>query len=195
MGFQFAEMMSGTIEWDAAPGVTHPFKFEVTAHADSTRAHLRDGKAILRGTISAPPRADAVDLEGVITIRPLGQKIIRYELSFIGDDGKAYELVGQKDIRWRHPLRTFTYLRGDPGRGPPTRGGVQDQLRHPAHLELPPEFPPDLNSNPGRSSAQRCAGPCCPFTDVAWLHAVRCCNPHERGGGAQPGSCAKTPTA
>ena len=110
MGFQFAEEMAGTIEWDAAPGVQHPFKFEVTAHADSTRAHLKDGKATLRGTITAPPRASAVDTEGVITIRPLGQRIIRYELQFVGDDGKAYELVGQKDIRWLHPLRTFTYL-------------------------------------------------------------------------------------
>lgn len=110
MGFQFSEEMSGTIEWDAAPGVTHPFKFEVTAHADSTLAHLRDGKAILRGTMTAPPRANAVATEGVITIRPLGQKIIRYELAFVGDDGKAYELVGQKDIRWLSPLRSWTYL-------------------------------------------------------------------------------------
>jgi hypothetical protein len=110
MGFQFAETMAGTIEWDAAPGVTHPFKFEVTVVAESTRAHMKDGKAVLRGTITAPPRADAADVEGVITIRPVGQKIIRYELSFVGDDGKGYELVGQKDIRWTHPLRTFTYL-------------------------------------------------------------------------------------
>ena len=46
----------------------------------------------------------------MITIRPLGQRIIRYELAFIGDDGKPYELVGQKDISWSSPLRTFTYL-------------------------------------------------------------------------------------
>lgn len=110
MGFQFAETMAGTIEWDAAPGIQHPFKFEVTAQAESARAHLKDGKAQLRGTVTAPPRADAVAAEGVITIRPVGQKIIRYELQFLGDDGKPYELVGQKDIRWRHPLRTWTYL-------------------------------------------------------------------------------------
>jgi hypothetical protein len=110
MGFQFAEEMSGTIEWDAAPGVTHPFKFEVTVHAESTRAHFKDGKAIIRGTITAPPRANAVDVEGVITIRPIGQKIIRYELAFVGDDGKAYELVGQKDILYRHLSRTMRYL-------------------------------------------------------------------------------------
>ncbi|MGN6108248.1 MAG: hypothetical protein ACTHU0_24285 [Kofleriaceae bacterium] len=110
MGFQFAETMAGTIEWDAQPGVRHPFRFEVTVDAASTRKHLGDGKAALRGQVYAPPIAQGVDAEGVITIRPLGQRIIRYELSFVGDDGKPYELVGQKDIRWRSPVKTFTYL-------------------------------------------------------------------------------------
>jgi hypothetical protein len=110
MGFQFAETMSGTIEWDAEPGVRHPFRFEITARADSTREHFATGKAVLEGTIHAPPRAEGVTAHGVITIRPIGQRIIRYELAFIGDDGKPYELVGQKDIRWRAPLRSFTVL-------------------------------------------------------------------------------------
>jgi hypothetical protein len=113
MGFQFAETMAGTVEWDAQPGVQHPFSFEVTAEAVSTRAHLQDGKAMLRGVVHAPPLAEAADAEGVITIRPLGQRVIRYELSFTGDDGRDYELVGQKDIRWMSPIRSFTYLPAD----------------------------------------------------------------------------------
>jgi hypothetical protein len=110
MGFQFAETMAGTVEWNAKPGVRLPFRFEVTAVAESTRQHFNDGKAALRGVVHAPPIAEGVDAEGVITIRPIGQRIIRYELSFIGDDGKQYELVGQKDIRWLSPFKTFTHL-------------------------------------------------------------------------------------
>lgn len=110
MGFQFSEMMQGTVVWDAEPGIKHPFSFEVTAEADSTRAHLRDGKAALRGVVHAPPLAASGDAEGVITIRPLGQRIIRYELSFLGDDGRTYEVVGQKDIRLSAPVHSFTYL-------------------------------------------------------------------------------------
>ena len=110
MGFQFAETMAGTVEWAAQPGVEHPFSFEVTAEATSTRDHLRDGRATLRGVVHAPPLAQAADAEGTITIRPVGQRIIRYELRFTGDDGKTYALIGQKDIRWRALIQTFTYL-------------------------------------------------------------------------------------
>jgi hypothetical protein len=110
MGFRFAETMAGTIEWDAQPGVKHPFSFEVMAEAASTRSYLQDGKAALRGVVHAPPLVAVGDAEGTITIRPLVERIIRYELSFGGDDGKTYELVGQKDIRWLAPLRSFTFL-------------------------------------------------------------------------------------
>jgi len=110
MGFRFAETMSGTIEWADEPGVRHPLRFDVVASASSTREHLSTGRADLRGTIHAPPIADAAPAEGTITIRPLGQRIIRYELAFVGDDGRHYELVGQKDISWLRPLATFTTL-------------------------------------------------------------------------------------
>jgi hypothetical protein len=110
MGFQFAETMAGTVEWDAEPGVPHPFSFEVTAAAESTRQHLQNGKATLRGVVHAEPLARAAPATGTITIRPLGERIIRYELSFSGDDGKTYQLVGQKDIRWRDMVHTFTHL-------------------------------------------------------------------------------------
>ena len=110
MGFQFAETMSGAVEWSAQPGVRQPLSFEVTATASSTREHLRDGKARLSGAIHAPPLAPTAAVEGVITIRLFGERIIRYELAFTAADGKPYTLVGQKDIRWLSPTRSFTYL-------------------------------------------------------------------------------------
>jgi hypothetical protein len=102
--------MSGTIEWNAEPGTKYPFRFEIRAHAPSTRRHLATGRANVRGVVYAPPKADGADAEGMITIRPLGQRIIRYELSFVASDGKRYEMVGQKDIRWLRPIQTFTTL-------------------------------------------------------------------------------------
>lgn len=110
MGFQFAETMAGTVSWHAEPGARYPLRFDIVVEAASLRQHLRDGRAEVRGVLHAPPIAQGVDVEGVLTIRPLVQRIIRYELAFLGDDGQAYELVGQKDIRWRAARHTFTRL-------------------------------------------------------------------------------------
>jgi hypothetical protein len=110
MGFEFAETMAGTLEMDGTPGKTHPFRFEITAFAESTRQHFADGKADVSGVIYAPPIVEGAPVSGVITIRPIGQRIIRYELAFVGDDGQGYELTGQKDIRWTSPFKTFTDL-------------------------------------------------------------------------------------
>ena len=110
MGFSFAETMAGTVEWDADPGKQHPFSFEIAVHAGSTRDHLKNGIAEIRGVVHAPPVAEAADADGTIVIRPLGQRIIRYELAFTGDDGRRYEVVGQKDIRYRRLLETWTTL-------------------------------------------------------------------------------------
>jgi hypothetical protein len=110
MGFEFAETMTGTMELDAAPGTRHPFTFDLIAHAPSTRDHMRTGRAEVRGVVRAPPLADSADTEGTMIIRPFGQRIIRYELSFLADDGKRYEVVGQKDIKLRRLLESWTVL-------------------------------------------------------------------------------------
>jgi hypothetical protein len=110
MGFEFSETMEGTVEWSAEPGVKRPFKFEITAHADSAREHLRSGLVEVRGVITAPPLTDGADCSGTMLIRPIGQKIIRYELSFVGDNGTHYEVVGQKDIKFRKLAHSWTHL-------------------------------------------------------------------------------------
>jgi hypothetical protein len=115
MGFQFDETMAGTVHWTAPglPTAPQPFHFKATAHAASTLSHLGDGRAVLRGVVHAPPLVDAADLSGVITIRPFGQRVIRYEFFFTGEGGKRYEFVGQKDIRWLAAVHSWTTLPGE----------------------------------------------------------------------------------
>jgi hypothetical protein len=110
MGFQFSETMAGEAEWDREPGVRHPFRFEITASADSVRAHVRDGRAAVHGVVYAPPLAHAAPADGLMTIRPLGAGFIRYQLAFTGDDGALYEIFGEKRIEWRHLLHSWTHL-------------------------------------------------------------------------------------
>ena len=112
-GLRFAETMSGTWEPIDEPGTRHPFKFVIKARAGSLFRHLRDGRADIEGTVEAPPLAESANLTGQMTIRPVGQKLIRYEFSFTGDDGKRYTFSGQKDIAYLDLVRSWTTLPGE----------------------------------------------------------------------------------
>jgi hypothetical protein len=109
-GFEFSETMAGTVEWASDPGKRYPLRFDITAHADSMRDHLATGLAEARGAIYAAPHTRSTPTEGTVKIRLLGEKVIRYALSFAGDDGHTYELRGQKDISYLRPFVTFTTL-------------------------------------------------------------------------------------
>jgi hypothetical protein len=113
MALRFAETMSGTYEPIDRPGTRLPFKFSVTARAESALRHLRDGRAAIDGTVEAPPLAERAHLTGEMTIRPLGGRFIRYRFEFTGDDGKRYTFAGQKDIAWSDLVRSWTTLPGE----------------------------------------------------------------------------------
>jgi hypothetical protein len=112
-GFRFAETMSGTYSTLDEPNDHRRFSFSVEARADSILRHLRDGKTTMSGTLEADGLADCVPIEGTLTLLPLTKKIIRYEFSFTGDDGRPYRFEGQKDIRFTDLRRSFTTLPGE----------------------------------------------------------------------------------
>lgn len=112
MGFSFDETMSGTMTL-AGKRESVPFSFTVHVEQPSLLGHLRHGKAPMRGTVEAPGLATAAECDGHLTLAPVLRRIVRYELSFKGDDGKTYRFAGQKDIRWLDALRTWTRLPGE----------------------------------------------------------------------------------
>jgi hypothetical protein len=109
-GFEFAETMSGTWQPDEVGAAERPLSFTVRARAPSLRQHLRDGVAELHGTIDAEGLATGAEVTGTLTIRPMRERAIRYDLGFRGDDGKSYRLIGQKDLRASRPLASVTTL-------------------------------------------------------------------------------------
>jgi hypothetical protein len=112
-GFAFDETMAGTMERVDRPGEKQPFSFTVQVRAPSLWRHLKDGKAEMTGVVEAPGLAAYAEAHGEMTLRPLVARIIRYQLTFRGDDGRRYRFAGQKDIRWLDPLRTWTTLPGE----------------------------------------------------------------------------------
>lgn len=109
-GFQFEETMSGTYMPADEPGVSRPMSFSIQVRADSVVGYLRDHLTTIVGILQAPGLAESAPVEGTMTIAPVAQKLIRYELSFTGDDGKPYYLRGQKNIVLGDLRRTMTEL-------------------------------------------------------------------------------------
>jgi hypothetical protein len=104
-GFTFAETMSGTW-WREGEENQRSLSFTLRARSRS----LRDGVAEVEGTLEAEGLARGAAVTGTLTIRPLRERVIRYELSFVDDGGRPLRLVGQKDLRATRPLASLTTL-------------------------------------------------------------------------------------
>ena len=109
-GLEFTERMSGT--FTPSGGTPRPFAFFAQARADSALDYLRRGRAALTGTLEAEGFADGVPLSGTLWMQPLGRRRVRYDFAFTGNDGNPYRFTGEKRIRWRDPVASFTRLPG-----------------------------------------------------------------------------------
>jgi hypothetical protein len=105
MGYAFDETMSGTMSLTADPATRHPIEFRA-----NVRVPWIGGKGTMTGTIDAGPLVRGAAFDGRMLLRPMLGRVIRYELSFTGTDGRRYQLAGQKDIRWLDARRTWTEL-------------------------------------------------------------------------------------
>lgn len=105
MGYAFDETMSGTMTLAADPATRHPIEFRA-----NVRVPWIGGAGTMTGTIDAGPLVKGAPFDGKMILRPFLGRVIRYELGFVGRDGKRYALAGQKDIRWLDARRTWTEL-------------------------------------------------------------------------------------
>jgi hypothetical protein len=112
VGFEFQEVMSGSYTRTGQPSQTGTLRFSLRARAADAVRHLRDGMVTVEGTLDMERIADDVPVAGTMEIRPLLGRLIRYDLSFTGNDGQPYRFAGQKDIRLSDLRNSFTVLRG-----------------------------------------------------------------------------------
>ena len=109
-GFQFEETMAGTYTLEGAADAPRRMTFKTRVTAPDALRHLKDGMAELSGTVDMDGFADEAPLKGTIEISPLRKRLIRYEFSFVADDGRPYRFEGQKDLRLTDLIGTWTNL-------------------------------------------------------------------------------------
>jgi hypothetical protein len=107
LGISFREWLTGSYWTLAAP--TDERALDVALEASPSGA-AHDLGWRLTGTVDAEHLATRQPLDGSVTLRLLDERRVPYRLAFTGDDGKRYELSGQKEWTALMPLDSLTLL-------------------------------------------------------------------------------------
>lgn len=106
----FRETLRGSYWRLDAPTEEHAIDLVLEARSPSLRELRRDRTFTLRGTIDAEGLARHAAAEGTLVWRLLDERRLPYRVRFRGDDGRAYELSGQKEWVPFAPLESVTTL-------------------------------------------------------------------------------------
>jgi hypothetical protein len=109
-GFSFREAMSGSYWLLDAPTEERAIALALEAYAPDIRRFAKDKTCRLRGTLDAEQMAAGRALEGSVAFRLIDEGRVPYRMAFTGDDGKHYELSGQKEWSSLAPLESITLL-------------------------------------------------------------------------------------
>jgi hypothetical protein len=109
-GFSFREELSGSYWRLDAPLVERPIRLRLRASVPDGVGFLQSRLAQLSGRIDAEELATAADIDGAVSFRMLEEQRSTYRFGFRGDDGRAYEVCGQKEWNALSPLDALTVL-------------------------------------------------------------------------------------
>jgi hypothetical protein len=106
----FRERMSGSYWLLDAPTEERALALSFEAHTNDVADFLRTRTWALAGTIEAEGLARRRELEGSIRYALVTERRVPYRFSFLGDDGRRYGLVGQKEWTGLAPVASMTLL-------------------------------------------------------------------------------------
>jgi len=109
-GFSFRETMSGSYWRLETPTEERAIAFTIDARARDLRRFARDKTWTITGTVDAEGLASRRPLEGTLAFRLLDERRLPYRFKFTGDDGRDYELSGQKEWSGLSPIESMTLL-------------------------------------------------------------------------------------
>ncbi|MBI5482478.1 MAG: hypothetical protein HY906_26720 [Deltaproteobacteria bacterium] len=111
-GFKFEEKLTGTYHLLSRPEEEKAFSFTAQAAVANVVKYLQDMSATLQGTVEMEGFADQAPLSGSLELNPLFGRVLRYQFTFVANDGKTYRFAGQKDIQLLDLPGSMTTLPG-----------------------------------------------------------------------------------
>ncbi len=109
-GLSFCEALSGNYWRLDAPVDERAIDLNLTGSVRDVGTFLRDRTLRIEGTIDAEQLASSQRLEGTVHFKLFDERRLPYRFAFRGDDGRRYELSGEKEWNSLSPLESFTLL-------------------------------------------------------------------------------------
>jgi hypothetical protein len=109
---EFWETMSGAYHFVDKPHEERPMSFTIRARSAPLWRFLRHPEVEIEGEVFAPGLANHRHVRGTLGLDVLRTRTLPYRFKFVGDDGRAYEFQGQKDVSPLALLETMTTLPG-----------------------------------------------------------------------------------
>jgi hypothetical protein len=129
----FRETMHGTLWRLDAPTDERAVDVTLEARTGDLRDIPGDRTFRLRGTVDVERLATRAQAEGTLVFKLATERRLPYRVRFQGDDGRAYELSGQKEWLPFSPLESMTTLPAtlyDDGGQEIARATLRFDLRH-----------------------------------------------------------------
>lgn len=108
--FSFDEAMRGVWWPSDQPSFRRPAQFRCLAIAKDAARYLRDGRLRLEGQVRIEGLAGLAPCQGSLDILLPWRRLLKYDISFVGDDGRPYRFLGEKRVRYLDFTRTMTEL-------------------------------------------------------------------------------------
>ena len=113
-GFDLSESFVGSFYWLEDPLRTHDLRGTLRLSVDGLRRFLRDRTLDVSGVVFAQGLADHAGAgscaTGSVVWRLVDERRVAYAVSFLGDDGRAYHLRGQRDFFVHDAMDSLTKM-------------------------------------------------------------------------------------
>jgi hypothetical protein len=109
-GLAFREALAGHYWRLDAPTEVLSIAATVEAHAPDLAELARDRAFLVKGSIDVERLASGTPIEGTLAFRFAHRGRLHYRLAFEGDDGRRYELGGQKEWSPLAPIDSLGVL-------------------------------------------------------------------------------------
>ncbi len=106
----FRETLSGSYWLLDSPVDERALTLRYEARTSRLGTFVRSRTCLLAGTIDAEQLASGCELEGTLALGQIEERRLPYRFSFRGDDGRRYQLTGQKEWSGLAPVESLTLL-------------------------------------------------------------------------------------